>query len=189
MMRQLLLFARGSDGEVGPLNLSEAVGEVADLVRETFGRSYTILFNPAPGLPDVLADPTQVHQIAMNLCVNARDAMPDGGSLTIGLDRRTIDDLAAAQAGPGVAPGDYLAVSVRDTGTGIPPEILPRLFDPFFTTKEEGQGTGLGLAICKRIVDQHHGALEVESEVGEGTTFCVTLPVRPPSEQRAPRPA
>jgi len=177
MMRQLLMFGRGSDGELQPLDLGGALGEVADLVRETFGKRFLVRCATAGGLPTVLADPTQVHQVVMNLCVNARDAMPEGGILDLTVDRRTIDCAAAALAGGDARPGNYLAVSVRDSGTGIPPEILPRLFDPFFTTKEEGKGTGLGLATVLRLMRRHGGFVTIETAIGCGTCFTCHFPL------------
>ncbi len=181
MLRQLLMFARGSDGEVQPMNPAETVGEVASLVSEAFGNIYEIRFNPAAGPATIAADSTQLHQIVMNLCVNARDAMPDGGRLDLATGRATVDSAAATRAGPGVATGEYVTVSVRDNGTGIPPEVLPRLFDPFFTTKPEGKGTGLGLATVMRLMRRHHGFVTIDTEIGKGTCFTCHFPLTPPT--------
>lgn len=177
MMRQLLMFARGSDGELETGGIGGTIAEVTDLVRETFGRQYRVSFSATDDLPAVEADPTQIHQVVMNLCVNARDAMPEGGTLELSVHARTVDAAAAAGAGPDVKPGEYVAVSVRDTGTGIPPEILPKLFDPFFTTKPAGKGTGLGLATVMRVMRRHKGFVTIDTAVGKGTCFTCHFPV------------
>jgi len=177
MLRQLLMFARGSDGELEPQRAASTVAEVASLVRETFGARYGVSLTAAADLPLIAADSTQLHQIVMNLCVNARDAMPDGGRLDLSVTRRTVDAAAAAAAGAGAEPGDYVVLSVRDTGTGIPPEVCAKLFDPFFTTKGEGKGTGLGLATVLRLTRRHRGFVTYETEVGQGTCFHCHFPV------------
>jgi len=176
VLRQILMFARGEDGELEAANPSGVVAEVAHMVKETFGKSYPVEYQTAENLPDVLVDPTQIHQIVMNLCVNARDAMPRGGRLNIGIELRRIEGPVAAVMGDRPAPGDYVAVSVRDTGTGIPSAILPKLFDPFFTTKAKGQGTGLGLATVIRLVRRHKGFVILDTEVGKGTCFTCCFP-------------
>ena len=129
----------------------------------------------ASALPAVHADPGMIEQIIMNLAINARDAMPQGGRLSVALDALAIGEERAA-AHPGVAPGTFVCLAVSDTGTGIAPENVPHIFEPFFTTKEVGKGTGLGLATVFGIVEQHRGWIEVESELGRGTTFRVFLP-------------
>ena len=177
MLRQLLMFARGEDGVLEPIDLGVVAAEVTQLVTETFGRSYEVSFVVAADLPLTLVDATQVHQIVMNLCVNARDAMPDGGNLAIGVNHQTIAQPTKAVMGDTMPPGHYVSISVRDTGTGIPPEVLPRLFDPFFTTKPKGKGTGLGLATVIRLVRRHHGFVTLETEVGKGTAFACYFPV------------
>ena len=120
-------------------------------------------------------DATQLHQILMNLCVNARDAMPDGGKLTLELENVEVNE-AVAGMNPGACPGRYVALSVTDSGTGIPPENLDKIFDPFFTTKEVGEGTGLGLSTVIGIVKSHSGFIQVNSRLGQGTQFKVYLP-------------
>jgi signal transduction histidine kinase len=177
MMRQLLMFARGSDGEFETGGMAATICEVTDLVRETFGRAYQVSFSATDGLPPVATDPTQIHQVVMNLCVNARDAMPAGGRLDLTVRARAVDAATAAAAGPEVRPGDYVTVGVRDSGTGIPPEILPKLFDPFFTTKPEGKGTGLGLATVMRVMRRHRGFVTIDTELGKGTCFTCHFPV------------
>jgi signal transduction histidine kinase len=132
----------------------------------------------AAGLPFVHADPGMVEQVLMNLAVNARDAMPAGGRLVVGLEAVTVDERQGALH-QGATPGGYLCLSVSDTGCGISAEVLPRIFEPFFTTKAAGNGTGLGLATVLGIVQQHQGWVEVESLIGQGTTFKSFLPALP----------
>jgi CheY-like chemotaxis protein len=126
-------------------------------------------------LPLVIGDPTQLHQVLLNLCVNGRDAMPKGGTLTLELDEKTVSEAEAALT-PDAHPGAYVRLSVIDTGTGIPPEQIDRIFKPFYTTKAEGKGTGLGLSTALGIVRSHGGFLTVESKPGVGTAFHVHLP-------------
>ncbi|HWA26907.1 MAG TPA: response regulator [Lacunisphaera sp.] len=187
ILRQLLIFARGSDGEFTVTSLAETVAEVADLVRETFSKRYQVAFKAESGLPAVRLDTTQIHQLVMNLCVNARDAMPGGGSLNLTLGRRAVDAAAATAAGSQAIAGDYVTLTVRDTGTGIPPDVLPRLFEPFFTTKARGKGTGLGLATVDRIVRRHQGFVTVDSTLGAGTCFTCHFPVSVAGTQPASR--
>jgi PAS domain S-box-containing protein len=185
MLRQLLMFARGSDGELAPMSPAGVVAEVTSLVRESFGRCYEVSLAAGDDLPLIEADSTQLHQIVMNLCVNARDAMPEGGRLDLAVARRTVDAAGAAAAGAGAAPGDYVVVSVRDSGTGIPPDVCARLFDPFFTTKGEGKGTGLGLATVLRLTRRHKGFVTYETDMGKGTCFFCHFPVAGASAARA----
>ncbi len=177
LLRQLLMFARGSEGEIASINPASPVCEVVDLVRETFGRAYEVNFSASPGLPNIPLDPSQLHQVVMNLCVNARDAMPAGGRLEIAVGLRHLDELAAATHGSNARPGEYVAITVRDHGTGMAPEVLARLFEPFFTTKPRGKGTGLGLATVHRVVNRHGGFVAVDSVLGSGTSFSCHFPV------------
>lgn len=177
MLRQLLTFARGTDGEITITDPAIPATEVVDLVRATFGRAYEVIFSAQPGLPETPLDPSQLHQVVMNLCVNARDAMPAGGRIEVAVGSRRLDEAATAAAGCEVRPGHYVTVSVRDSGTGIAPEVLPRLFDPFFTTKPRGKGTGLGLATVHRVVRRHGGFVTVNTILGVGTTFCCHFPL------------
>jgi len=131
----------------------------------------------------VLADSGQMEQVLLNLVVNARDAMPDGGSLVLRAGRVRLD--ASERIAPAIEPGDYVALSVGDTGTGIDPDDLPRIFEPFFTTKADGVGTGLGLSTVYGIVAQSGGGIEVRSDVGTGTTFVVYLPATGELEDEA----
>ncbi len=184
MLRQLLAFSRGSDTDIRQVDVGEIAREVADVASETFPATIEVRFqksDQAP-LPTIAANASQLHQIFMNLCVNARDAMPTGGQLTIRLDRRIIDAPESLTASAESKPGDYLIVAVSDTGSGIPPEVRTRLFEPFFTTKPAGRGTGLGLPTVARLVHLHHGFLSLDSTVGQGTTFTCHFPVDAPSE-------
>jgi PAS domain S-box-containing protein len=175
IIKQLLTFARGKPGARVPLPIRHLLNELNKLIHETFPRNIQLRVSTPKDLWLVLGDATQVHQALMNLCVNARDAMPDGGTLTLVAENLTLDEAFAAMM-PGAKPGPYVCVSVADTGTGIPPENLDRIFDPFFTTKEIGKGTGLGLATVLGIVRGHGGFVRVNSRVGHGTTFELYLP-------------
>jgi CheY-like chemotaxis protein len=125
----------------------------------------------------VVGDPTQIHQVLLNLCVNARDAMPDGGEIDILAENVTIDT-PPVDVNPDAKAGNYVFLKVSDTGTGIPPEIIEKIFDPFFTTKEVGKGTGLGLSTSLAIVKSHGGFIQARSQMGKGTTFEIYLPAR-----------
>jgi nitrogen-specific signal transduction histidine kinase/CheY-like chemotaxis protein len=180
MVKQVLTFARGQDGEKVLLQLKHVIREMEKMARETFPKSIEVQSDIAPDLQPIKGDATQIHQVLLNLCVNARDAMPEGGSILIEaknivLTEEWIGRLMKA------APGPYVSLSVTDTGTGIPPEILDRIFEPFFTTKEIGKGTGLGLATTIGIVKGHGAFLEVTSQVGKGTTFAILFPPADPT--------
>jgi CheY-like chemotaxis protein len=145
------------------------------MIRETFPRSIRIESDLPSDLWPVAGDPTRLHQVLLNLCVNSRDAMPQGGTLTVSAENRQADESFARMAGlPGS--GDYLVWTVEDTGEGIPPHILPRIFDPFFSTKGPGKGTGLGLSTAHGIVKAHGGAIRVYSTPGQGSKFEIFLP-------------
>jgi two-component system, cell cycle sensor histidine kinase and response regulator CckA len=167
IVKQVLTFARGSDGKRTSLDLSFLIKETCKVGTATFPRNIKISFDIQQDLSSVKGDPTQLHQVLMNLCVNARDAMPEGGSLTL-----------AAKNIPATNKGQKLEVliEVTDTGMGIPADIVEKIFDPFFTTKEPGKGTGLGLSTVLGIVKSHGGRIQVESTPGKGTRFQLFFP-------------
>ena len=175
IIKQLLTFSRGQEGERVVLQPRHLIKEIIAMMRETFPREIDLRQSVEPGLWTVLADPTQLHQVLLNLCVNARDAMPSGGCLTVGASNVILDP-GAQVLPPGIAPGAFVAMEVRDTGQGIAPEIKYRIFDPFFTTKPLGKGTGLGLSTVLGIVRNHQGFITVDSASGKGSVFKVYLP-------------
>jgi len=176
ILRQLLSFTRGSDGDFSPVSLPDLVGEVVELVHPMMKYDYQIERVIDDTVPVIEADANQLHQVLMNLCVNARDAMPDGGTLTLTVGQRKVTPAEAEGLAADAKPGLYASVSVRDTGTGMPPEVRNRIFAPFFTTKPPGKGTGLGLATVLRLVRRHKGFITVDSEPGKGTCFTCHLP-------------
>ena len=175
LIKQLLAFARGKSEGRTVLPIQYLLKEIAKLIRETFPRNIEVVESFPRDLRSALGDATRIHQAVMNLCVNARDAMPEGGRLVIAATNRTVD-AGFVKADAGEQAGDYVCVSIRDTGTGIPPEHLGRIFEPFFTTKGEGKGTGLGLPNVQVVMREHNGFLRVSSEVGRGTTFDLYFP-------------
>jgi PAS domain S-box-containing protein len=178
MVKQILSFARGVSGQAGVLQIKTLVVEMARLAKDTFPRSVRIHLKMAPELPPILGNATQLHQVLLNLCVNARDAMPEGGQLELGAKRVVLaEHIMTGEAKP--VSGNYVVISVSDTGYGMAPEVLARIFEPFFTTKSEGKGTGLGLSTVIGIARSHNGFVEVSSQVGKGTTFEVYIPVAP----------
>ena len=178
LVRQVLSFARGLSGEKVAIRLGQLIADLEGIIGETFPRSIKIVSQVSEQLWPMTGDPSQIHQVLLNLAVNARDAMRQGGTLTVAASNITLD---AQYAGTSRAakPGPYLLLQVTDTGIGIPLEVRERIFEPFFTTKGLGEGTGLGLATVHTIVKSHGGFLEVESEVGQGTTFKIYLPASP----------
>lgn len=181
MIKQVLTFARGIEGERIPLKLSHIVREIQTMATQTFPRSVTLRTLMPKDLWAVTGDATQIHQVFLNLCVNARDAMPNGGIISIEARNVTIDQ-AYAQMHRDARPGPYVSITVTDTGSGIPPELVDRIFEPFFTTKEQGRGTGLGLSTTLGIVKSHGGFMNVYSEVGRGSRFTIYLPAEPGTE-------
>ncbi len=175
LIKQVLSFARGVEGERKPLQVTDIISEIEKVIKETFPRNIDIRTDLPRDLWTVSGDATQLHQVIMNLCVNSRDAMPDGGILRISAENIFIDE-NYAQMNTEAREGPYSVIAVSDTGSGIPPEILDRIFEPFFTTKEFGKGTGLGLSTAHTIVKSHGGFIHVYSEVGKGTMFKVYLP-------------
>ena len=178
IIRQMLMFARGVEGQRILLNPKHLVIEMERIARETFPRSIEIQVRVPKEPCNLVGDATQIQQILMNLCVNARDAMPRGGTLIVELKKVQLDKTAPA-IHPKAQPGMFVLISVTDTGTGIPPELMDKIFDPFFTTKPLGQGTGLGLATVLGIAESHGGFVQVESQPGNGTSFQVYLPAAP----------
>jgi len=176
LTRQLLAFSRRQVINPVHLGLNESIREMSKLLRRLIPENITIEFIPGYQLGMVYADPSQFEQILLNLCVNSRDAMPEGGNITIETENVIIDNDFCAKH-PWAREGRYVLVSVTDTGCGIPPEVLGQIFEPFFTTKPHGQGTGLGLATVYGVTKQHGGMIHAYSEVGIGTTFKVYLPV------------
>lgn len=175
MVKQVLTFARGVEGERVTLQLKHIIKDLVKVLKETLPKSINVKYDIEPELFLVSADPTQLHQVLMNLSINARDAMPNGGTLeltasNINLDENYAKMFIEAQV------GRYILISVKDTGVGMPPEIQKRIFDPFFTTKEIGKGTGLGLSTALTIIKSHGGFINVYSEPDKGTKFTIYLP-------------
>jgi PAS domain S-box-containing protein len=175
LTRQLLLFSRRQVFQPCELDLNEAIAGTSRMLRRILGENIVMRLQPSPQPMYIKADAGMMDQVLMNLVVNARDAMPKGGLLDVETAGVEIDAATAAASAPARA-GSFVRMSVRDNGSGIPPEILSKIFEPFFTTKESGKGTGLGLATVFSIVQQHHGWINVESEVGRGTVFQIYLP-------------
>jgi PAS domain S-box-containing protein len=175
VVRQVLSFARGLEGQRVEIQTKHLFHEFEKLVQDTFPKDIELRFSVPSDVWTILGDPTQVHQILLNLCVNARDAMPNGGSLTIGVENFMLDEQFVAMT-PNAKPGRHIRICVTDTGTGIPPAIINRIFEPFFTTKEVSKGTGLGLSTVMAIIKSHEGVVNVSSETDKGTTFSVYLP-------------
>jgi len=176
LTRQLLAFSRKQVLTPRPINLNQVIADLEKLLRRLLGDDIQLRTVLDPGIGTVHADPGQVEQVVMNLALNARDAMPDGGPLEIRTTQAELD-ASYVRGRPYVIPGAYAAIWVTDRGTGIPRDVLPHLFEPYFTTKDPGKGTGLGLATVFGIVKQSGGHIEVYSEVGLGSTFKVYLPV------------
>jgi two-component system cell cycle sensor histidine kinase/response regulator CckA len=171
IVKQVLTFVRGSDGKRVGLKLESLLKEISKVLRDTFPKNIHISYSAKPGLLPVRADPTQLHQVLMNLCINSRDAMPDGGTLSVSA-RNFSDEITS-----------MVLIEVEDTGTGIPAGILDKIFDPFFTTKDPGKGTGLGLSTVVGILKSHGGSLKVESKEGVGTKFQIFLPADTESDK------
>jgi len=175
IVKQVLTFARGVEGERMALQMKHIINDIEKIVKETFPKSIELSADVPRDLWTILGDATHLHQVLMNLCVNARDAMPNGGKLTIAAENVRLDEHYAGMNIESNA-GPYLVISVSDTGVGIPPGIRDKIFDPFFTTKKLGKGTGLGLATVAALVKNHGGFINLYSEVGRGTTFKLYLP-------------
>jgi len=177
LTRQLLAFSRQTVLDPKILDLNELVHENEKMLRRLIGEDVQLTTVLDPALPRVKVDPGQISQVIMNFAINARDAMPTGGKLTIETSHVQLDEASVAAIDPEAKPGRYALLAVTDTGTGISPEVRVHIFEPFFTTKGPGKGTGLGLATVYGIVKQSGGAISVQSEAGEGTTFKIHLPI------------
>jgi PAS domain S-box-containing protein len=177
LTHRLLAFARRQTLDAKPTNVNRLLNDLEELVRRTVGPGIKVEVVGASGLWTTLVDPNQLENAVLNLCVNARDAMPHGGKLTIEAANKWIDERAARRHD--VPVGQYISVCVTDTGVGMPPEIAAKAFDPFFTTKPIGEGTGLGLSMIYGFARQSGGQVRIYSEVGQGTTMCIYLPRHP----------
>ncbi len=175
LVKQILAFAKGTKSEFTTISIKQILVEVEKILLQTFPKSINIFVNIPPNLPSIIADATQIHQLLMNLAINARDAMSEGGNLEITAEHIVIDQ-AFATTDSDIQAGKYVLISVKDTGIGIASEYINQIFDPFFTTKESGKGTGLGLSTVNIIVSQHKGFIKVSSELKKGTTIKLYLP-------------
>lgn len=182
LVRQVLSFARGVEGRKMAVCPEELLSEIEKIARETFPKNIEVETCVEPRLMSLTGDPTQLHQVLLNLCVNARDAMPTGGRITLSAYNRQLDERYAGM-NPGASVGPHVVLQVEDTGIGMEPATVERIFEPFFTTKEIGKGTGLGLSTTQAIVKSHGGFVRVDSQPGEGTRFRVFLPARPGGEK------
>jgi signal transduction histidine kinase len=176
LVKQLLAFSRKAPSTRRPTDLNEVVGRVHGILRRTLDPRIEIVERLSTDACTADADPSQIESAVLNLAVNARDAMPDGGTITLSTGTVRLDEPAVAGIEGLLPAGEYVEIAVRDTGSGIPSELLPRIFEPFFTTKEAGKGTGLGLAAVYGTVVSHHGSVRVNSELGKGSDFRVLLP-------------
>jgi signal transduction histidine kinase len=179
MVGRILAFARGSGGLKQRLQVDAILSEIARLLHSVLPRSIRLEMKIEAGLPAVLGNSTQLHQILMNLCINARDAMPGGGELILSAQPTTFENYTTRWELQPIS-GQFVSIAVSDTGHGMPPEVLERIFEPFFTTKSPEKGTGLGLATVRGIVRNHGGFLEVLTQPGRGATFRVHLPAANP---------
>jgi PAS domain S-box-containing protein len=180
LVRQILTFARQTGVVIKPMDISGLVREIVNMLKETFPMVIEFRMIMEKNIPYINADQTQLHQVLLNLCVNARDAMPKGGVITI--EVKMVMSETLSQQFPEARNDRYIFISVSDTGTGMDEATKSCIFDPFFTTKEQGKGTGLGLSVVHGVVQDHHGFISVESTVGQGTTFLLYLPV--PQEEK-----
>jgi PAS domain S-box-containing protein len=179
LVRQVLTFAEGAVGKRSPLQVGLLLTDMSRVIHHTFPKKIQVTYrSPDPDLWLVSADVTQLHQVVMNLCVNARDAMVQGGQLELTAFNQQVKPDQIRQRGT-AQPGPYVVIQIKDTGTGISPEVKERMFEPFFTTKEIGKGTGLGLATVLGIVTSYNGFVEVDTQLGQGSTFRVYLPTEP----------
>lgn len=175
LVQQLLTLARKTETKLEPTDPNTVIQQLSHLLKEAFPKEIELALDLAPRLPSIMADPNQITQVLLNLCVNARDAMPDGGRLVIKTD--IVDGRGELEEYGDLTAEEYVSIEVTDTGTGIDENVQSRIFEPFFTTKEIGQGTGLGLAVVYGIVKNHDGFIRVKSQAMHGTTFLLYLPV------------
>lgn len=187
MVKQILVFARGMGGEQSFIDPHHLVLDVQSILKETIGKKIQVGTKIDESLWKIVGDLTQLHQVLMNLCINARDAMPNGGLLTISCENTHVDENFARML-PDVSPGNYVMLTVTDTGVGMSRDVIEKIFDPFFTTKDVGKGTGLGLSTVHAIVKSHGGFINVFSEPGKGSTFKVYFPAYAPQDDM-PQPA
>ena len=189
LTRQLLAFSRQQTLRPQVLQLPDVIAEISNLLKRLLGETVTLTLKHGRSLGAVRADPGQLEQVIVNLAVNARDAMAEKGGGTLTIRTYAVSAAQVREIGSEILPvGDYTALSVSDTGTGIPDDVLPKIFEPFFTTKEVGKGTGLGLSTVYGIVKQSGGYIFADSKAGQGTTFVIYLPVFR-AEAKAPEPA
>ncbi|MFC1543161.1 ATP-binding protein [Candidatus Neomarinimicrobiota bacterium] len=184
IVKQVLTFARGAEAEYSTVQSEKLLEEMTSITQHTFPKTIEIVTDIAEDMRTIRGNATQLHQVLLNLCVNARDAMSDGGRLLIKAANFTIDQ-GYTRKHPDAKPGEYVKISVIDNGCGMSPRVLERIFEPFFTTKEVGKGTGLGLSVIHSIVQGHGGYIDVQSEVGKGTSFILYLPIETISTTRS----
>jgi PAS domain S-box-containing protein len=184
IIKQVLTFARGAEKDFAPQQLRYVVSEVEAIIRQTFPKNIQLRIGTSKDLLPILGDATQLNQVLMNLCINARDAMPEGGRLTVTAENISMDE-SFARLILGAHPGQYVMLTVADTGMGIPQEIQEKVFEPFFTTKEKGKGTGLGLSTVYAIVKSHEGLIKLYSEYSKGTEIKIFLPVTQKEDKKS----
>jgi PAS domain S-box-containing protein len=176
LVRQILTFARKTDVVFESVKLNELITDLAKLLGETFPKTVSFALDLNPELPTIVADANQLHQVFLNLCVNARDAIPESGTITI--HTSLMNGLTLQERFPEARQSEYVHIRITDTGSGMSEQTRLRVFEPFFTTKGQGRGTGLGLAVVYGIVNNHHGFIDVESAIGKGTSFHLYFPVQ-----------
>lgn len=184
LVRQILGFARGAAGQRHVLQVKYILRDLVGLLAETFPKSIVIEESWDGDLWPVYGFPTQLHQTILNLCINARDAMPGGGTLRLRAQNRVLDELAAATL-EGSRAGAWVVIAVEDSGTGMTPDVVARIWEPFFTTKDEGKGSGLGLPMVRNLIEGHGGFVILDTSVGRGSVFSVYLPAAPGSLEQA----
>jgi PAS domain S-box-containing protein len=180
LVRQIVGFARGTGRGIQKVQIADVLKDAGDFIRASFPKTISLKVAASPDLPTIQANPTQVHQILINLAINARDAMPpEGGKLTIGAELRILEE-ADTLSLKGSRPGPHVVLAVTDNGSGMTAEVLNRIWEPFYTTKGDGKGTGLGLSTVRGIATAHGGFVSVETELGRGSTFRIFLPTKGP---------